>query len=186
MEISIMGYKINLQILILIGIVYLILVFHTLYGTCDCHGIIEGMKFKYHRHRKNHAHHHHRNARHHRGGKNGMTTMEGFTGANTNYGESSVYSLTNNKPVNTSSWSQPDLTVTQGQPLSPAVKNILNRPEQPIPLPEGELDLFATVDFKPECCPNTYSTSTGCACMTTGQYNYLVTRGGNNVPYSEY
>jgi hypothetical protein len=26
----------------------------------------------------------------------GMTTMEGFTGANTNYGESSVYSLTNN------------------------------------------------------------------------------------------
>jgi hypothetical protein len=193
MEISIMGYKINLEILILIGVVYLILVFHTIYGTCDCHGLIEGMKFKYHRHRKNHAHHHHRAGHHHHGKhhRHGMTTMgdtltEGFAGANTNYGESSLYSLTKNKPVDTSSWSQPDLVVTPGQPLSPEVKNILDRPEQPIPLPEGELDLFATVDFKPECCPNTYSTSTGCACMTTGQYNYLVTRGGNNVPYSEY
>jgi hypothetical protein len=188
MEISIMGYKINLEILILIGIVYLILVFHTLYGTCDCHGIIEGMKYKYHHHKKHHRYGRQHQGRQHQGrhNRNGMTTMEGFAGANTNYGESSLYSLTNNKPINTSSWTQPDLTVTQGQPISQGVKNILNRPEQPIPLPEGELDLFATVDFKPECCPNTYSTSTGCACMTTGQYNYLVTRGGNNVPYSEY
>ena len=46
--------------------------------------------------------------------------------------------------------------------------------------------IFKNTPFKPECCPNTYSNSMGCACMTTKQYNYLITRGGNNVPYSEY
>jgi len=88
--------------------------------------------------------------------------------------------------VNTSSWSRPDLRVIPGEPLNPGVQAILNRPSQPVPLPPGELDMFANTPFKPECCPNTYSNSTGCACMTTNQYNYLVTRGGNNEPYSEY
>jgi len=46
--------------------------------------------------------------------------------------------------------------------------------------------LFKNTAFKPECCPNTYSNSMGCACMSTKQYNYLENRGGNNVPYSEY
>jgi hypothetical protein len=46
--------------------------------------------------------------------------------------------------------------------------------------------MFKKTPFKPECCPNTYSNSMGCACMSTKQYNYLINRGGNNVPYSEY
>jgi len=46
--------------------------------------------------------------------------------------------------------------------------------------------MFATTPFKPECCPSAFSSSTGCACMTTQQYNWLRERGGNNVPYSEY
>jgi hypothetical protein len=62
----------------------------------------------------------------------------------------------------------------------------MNRKPQPIPLPEGELDMFANTPFKPECCPNTYSNSSGCACTTVQQYRYLTDRGGNNVPYSEY
>jgi hypothetical protein len=73
-----------------------------------------------------------------------------------------------------------------GEPLSKGVKEILDRPSQPVPLPEGQLLMFANTPFTPECCPNTYSNSMGCACMTTKQYNYLITRGGNNVPYSEY
>ena len=161
MEITILGCKLKLEVLILIGILYLILVVNTLSSTCNVSGLIENMR-------------------------NFNFTTEGFTGANTNYGESSKYSLRNNIPTNTSSWFQPDLVVTPGKQLNPGVKKILSRPSQPIPLPSGELDMFATTQFKPECCPNTYSTSTGCACMTTGQYNYLVTRGGNNVPYSEY
>jgi hypothetical protein len=110
---------------------------------------------------------------------------EGFTGANINYGESSIYNL-NSSPVNTSSWSAQNMTVVPGQPLSAGVKAFMARQQQPIPLPEGEMLLFANTPFKPECCPNTYSNSSGCACMTGNQYNYLITRGSNNIPYSEY
>ena len=147
MNISILGTSISVEILILIGVIYLIMIIHT---VCSC------------------------------------TNMEGFTSANTNDGQSSLYSLNNYKQVNTSSWNNPNLTIVQGQPLSSGVQNILNRPQQPIPLPKGELSMFANTPFKPECCPNTYSNSSGCACMTVGQYDYLITRGGNNVPYSEY
>ena len=152
MEISLLGMKLNVELLILIGVVYLILVGHAVCGCC-------------------HFSH----------------NTEGFTGDNTNYGESSSYSLSGAyAPINTNSWNLPNLTVTPGQPLSKGVKEILDRKAQPVPLPEGELYMFANTEFKPECCPNTYSTGSGCACMTTGQYNYLITRGGNNVPYSEY
>jgi len=168
MEISIFGYKLDLEILILIGIIYLILVSHTVCGTCDFYNLIEGMKPYYHYY--NHKY---------------LNRSEGFVNP-LNDGESSKYSLNNENQVNTSSWFQPNLTVQPGKPLSAGVKEILNRKPQPIPLPKGELDMFATTPFKPECCPNTFSNSSGCACMTTGQYNYLIERGGNNVPYSEY
>jgi hypothetical protein len=111
---------------------------------------------------------------------------EGFTGANTNYGASSPYSLVDYKPVSTKSWFTPDLTYKSGEKVPAGVANILNRPKQPVPLPPGELDMFATTEFKPQCCPNAYSNGSGCACMTMQQYNYLIDRGGNNVPYSEY
>jgi len=115
---------------------------------------------------------------------NSMTkTKEGFVGANTNYGESSMY---NEPPVSTSSWFTPDLTYTPGKPVSQGIQNILNRSKQPVPLPNGEMLMFKNTQFSPSCCPNTYSNSMGCACMTVDQYNYLIDRGGNNVPYSEY
>lgn len=64
-------------------------------------------------------------------------------------------------------------------------QSILNRPRQPVPPPKGQ-GLFDTTPFNYDCCPNTYSNSSGCACMTVDQYNYIKTRFGNNVPYSEY
>ena len=88
--------------------------------------------------------------------------------------------------MNPSTWSMPTLTYSPGATPSAGVKAIWDRPKQPIPLPEGELDMFATTPFKPECCPNAYSNSMGCACMNLKSYNYLRQRGGNNVPYSEY
>jgi len=114
------------------------------------------------------------------------TTTEGFTGANINYGESSLYSLSHDDPLDTSSWNVQDMTVVKGQPLSAGVKAFLARKPTQVPLPEGEMFMFANTEFKPECCPNTYSNSSGCACMDSTSYNYLITRGGNNVPYSEY
>lgn len=51
----------------------------------------------------------------------------------------------------------------------------------PVPLPEGQLFMFADNEFKPECCPSTYSSSTGCACITQEQVNYINQRGGNRT-----
>jgi hypothetical protein len=199
MDISIFGYKLSLEVLILIGVIYLILVGHTFCGCCNF-ALMEGMEVKPEdvmmgaqvspsttdgsaapapaapsTVSKKTAN-----------SKNNDKSVEGFVGANTNYGESSSYNLSQDIPINTTSWNMPNMTVTPGQPLSPAVKTFLARKPQPIPLPEGELLMFADTPFKPECCPNTYSNSMGCACMTGGQYNYLQVRGGNNVPYSEY
>jgi hypothetical protein len=152
MEIKVLGVNLNVELLILICVVYLVLAVHTLGGCCKINGL-----------------------------------KEAFTGANTNFGESSNYGLNNTEPpVNPAAWNLPDMSVTPGQPLSQGVQDVLNRPKQPIPLPEGEMLMFSNTEFKPSCCPNTYSNSSGCACMTTDQFNHLVTRGGNNMPYSEY
>ena len=180
MDISILGYKLNLEVLILIGVIYLILVGHAVGGCCNVSGIIEGLTTGSADSSAEQKHKIKQNI------KATIAAKEGFVGANTNYGESSQYSLSKNNLVNTSSWMAPNLNVVQGQPLSVGVKAILNRQPQPVPLPEGELLMFANTPFKPECCPNTFSNSSGCACMTTEQYNYLILRGGNNVPYSEY
>jgi hypothetical protein len=109
-----------------------------------------------------------------------VSPMEGFEMIKDSLSDSAPYQLNNYKVPNTKHWLQPNLTTKKGS------QEILNRPKQPIPLPENELDMFATTEFKPECCPNAFSMSTGCACMTVDQYKYLVDRGGNNVPYSEY
>ena len=211
MDISIFGYKFNLELLIFIGVIYLILVSHTVCGCCSLNGmgLMEGLATmattdasgnstvtgkKAAAIKKTDLLKTQVNA----GGSTPLPALneavkvkavagkEGFTGANINYGQSSPYDLAHNDAVDTKSWFQPNLTVVPGQPLNPAVKEFLNRPEQPVPLPEGELDLFATTEFKPECCPNTYSNSSGCACMTTKQYNGIITRFGNNIPYSEF
>ena len=179
MDINLFGFKFNLVILILIGVVYLIMVGHTIGGCCNMPLIMEGLSNMTSTDSEESDE-----------DKKKLAMMkkskEGFAGANTNYGQSSQYSLGNYNPVDTSSWGQPTMTVTPGKPLSKAVKKFMNRPEQPVPLPEGEMLLFANTPFKPECCPNTFSNSSGCACLTGSQYNYLKQRGNNNVPYSEY
>ena len=112
---------------------------------------------------------------------------EGFTSANnTGYGPEFGKSNTPGYIMEPSTWSMPNLTYSPGTVPDSGIKSIWDRPKQPIPLPKGELDIFATTPFKPECCPNAYSSSTGCACMTVKQYNYLRERGSNNVPYDIY
>ena len=210
MDISIFGYKFDLEILILIGIIFIIMSGHLFCG-CSNYSLLEGfdpsgnlqidpsgnlqskkdeVKEKIQQAQTNLA------AQSTPGTVTTATPVttttsstagtEGFTGANINYGESSLYDLSSDPTVNTSSWSAQDMTVVKGQPQSAGVKAFMARPKQQIPLPEGEMFMFANTKFAPEYCPNTYSTSQGCAAMTGEQYNYLVTRGGNNVPYSEY
>ena len=210
MDIVILGYKINMEILILIGVVYLILVAHTCAG-CSNYGMMEGfdgsgnlatdvsgnnianMK-QASLQKKEQAKQSKVNLKTQvvAGGSttndntSTSTSSEGFTGLNTNLGNSSPYDLTKNPSINTSSWSAPNMTVVPGQPLSAGVKQFLSRAPQTVPLPDGEMLMFSKTPFKPECCPNTYSNSSGCACATSEQFNWLQMRGGNNVPYSEY
>jgi hypothetical protein len=42
------------------------------------------------------------------------------------------------------------------------------------------LSMLAFNQAKPECCPSTFSTSTGCVCLTSKQSDWLSLRGGNN------
>lgn len=114
----------------------------------------------------------------------GGKISEGFAGNNVAY--TPEWSKAASKPPNTKNWSLGNLIYTPGEKPDAAIRKIWDRQPQPIPVPKGQLDMFATTKFDPECCPNTYSSSMGCACMTVDQFNYLKDRGGNNVPYSEY
>lgn len=54
----------------------------------------------------------------------------------------------------------------------------------PVPLPEGEMFMFADNKVSPECCTSaTYSTIDGCVCTSMDQIKYLNERGGNRTSY---
>lgn len=165
MNISFGGFKLNVEILILICVIYLILVGHTFFGCCNCNlkeafndpsgNVVSTIKTDL--------------------SNNNITTgtiAAGNLASNIKtkepfVGQSTPLNLNSNSTVNTTSWSTPDMSVTSDAS-------------------QQHLLMFSTIKFKPECCPNSLSTSSGCACMTGQQYNYLAARGGNNVPYSEY
>lgn len=206
MNISIFGYKLNLEILILIGVIYLIMVGHTVCGCCNYDKVKEGFNKLVANTVHNNGNfdmsgNHHAllmtqkgngnvqpsgNVVNKKAKKQMVNGKEGFVGANTNNGLSSPYNINEPQTIDTQSWNKPDMNVVPGKPLSEGVKQFLEREPQPVPLPEGEMLMFANTPFKPECCPNTYSNSSGCACMTGEQYNWLQMRGSNNVPYSQY
>ena len=111
---------------------------------------------------------------------------EGFANAN-NTGSQFASNEDTGYIMNPDTWSMPSLTYSPGQSPSAAVEKIWERKGSPSDtLASGELDMFANTQFKPECCPSAFSSSTGCACLSVEQYNYLKNRGTNNTPYSEY
>ena len=76
-----------------------------------------------------------------------------------------------------SSWLNPDKTAKTMD------NNTYSRMETTTsaPLPESEMLIFNNNKFTPECCPSTYSNSTGCLCATPEQYHYLNAHGGNRT-----
>lgn len=183
MEISIGSYKFRVEILIAIIVVFWILFGHLLCSCCRVN-VLEGLvniasKSKLNPTAKPKASMTNMNPT--------TTVTEGFTGANNvAYGPEFAGAKTPDYIMNPSTWSMPTLTYSPGTKPDAGVQSIWDRPKQPIPLPEGELDMFATTQFAPECCPNAYSSSMGCACMDLKTYSYLRDRGGNNVPYDVY
>lgn len=185
MEISIGSYKFRLEILILIVVVFWIMFGHLLCSCCLI-SFKEGMDVM--------------------SGKKSLSQVaasanaapintasantfkkEGFIGAN-NIASGPEFAGANSPDyiMKPSTWALPNLTYSPGTTPDAGVKAIWDRPKQPIPLPKDELYMFATTPFSPECCPNAFSSSMGCLCMTVEQNNYLNERGGNNVPYSQY
>jgi len=175
MEVSVGSYKFRLEILILIVIVAWIMFGHMLCGCCTLSltEIINKLSSM--------------TAREAFDMLSNTSLKEGYVGYN-NVAYGPEFSAANSPDyiMKPSTWPNPNLIYSKGATPSTGVQTIWNRKKQPIPLPKGQLDMFASTDFKPECCPNTYSSSTGCACMTVEQLNYLNARGGNNVPYSQY
>ena len=174
MDISIGSYKFRIEIILLIIVVSWIMFGHILCSCCTM-SLQEGMCCA-----KNAVNEIIPNDPEGCDSDPECKNQEGFIGSEFSSSNAPGYIM---KP---DTWPMPDLTYSEGTVPDAGVQAIENRPKQPIPLPEGQLDIFATTPFKPECCPNTYSSSEGCACMTTEQYGYLQNRGGNNVPYSEY
>ena len=209
MEISIGSYKFRLEILILIVVVSWIMFGHLLCG-CSRVGMMEGMQMMKEglvgtpgRKVAARGVYNNNNPSTTTTNDDGTTTTTTTDGTTTDGTSSSTtegfvgYNNSASSPqfagaktpdyiMNPSTWSMPTLTYSPGTKPDAGVKAIWDRPKQPIPLPKDELDMFATTPFAPECCPNAYSSSMGCACMTVDQYNYLRERGSNNVPYSEY
>lgn len=180
MNISIGSYKVRVEILVAIVIVYWIMFGHLLCG-CSKVGLFEGMEILKEGVRNG------RNAVARHNYYNNNTTTEGFTSANNTSMGPEFASIDAPKYImNPSTWAMPTLTYSPGTKPDAGVKEFWNRPKQPIPPPEGQLNFFATTEFKPECCPSAFSTSTGCACLDMGAYNFLKNRGGNNVPFSDY
>jgi hypothetical protein len=184
MEIAIGSYKFRLEILVLIVVVFWIMFGHLLCGCCNV-SMMEGLQIMNGRGigtpaRKAIA------VNRYNANKT-QTTTEGFVGNNNSAnGPEFAGVKTPDYIMNPSTWSMPTLTYSAGAKPDAGVKAIWDRPKQPIPLPKDELDMFATTPFAPECCPNAFSNSSGCACMTVDQYTYLRQRGSNNVPYSEF
>lgn len=186
MEVSIGSYKVRLEILLLIVIVSWVMFGHMLCG-CSRVGLMEGMEMMKEGLTGTPGKKVAAKNMYHNNNADEDTTTEGFVGSNNMAaGPEFAGARTPDYIMNPSTWSMPTLTYSPGTTPDAGVQSIWDRSKQPIPLPEGQLDMFATTPFKPECCPNAYSSSTGCACMTTDQYNFLKNRGFNNVPYSEY
>ena len=56
-----------------------------------------------------------------------------------------------------------------------------------VPLPEGQLFMYANNEFNDKCCSfSNVSGGGGCACITKEQADYLNSRGGNRTMTSEY
>ena len=157
MEIKIFGYEVRVEVVIacvIIGMVMGLMMF------CDCfqYSLIEGMTKK--------------NVKEAMTNKN-KTGKEGFKNLNNNdlHIDDSY----------TMGWVQTAKRYASGMGNENRLNTYKDNVGTPVPLPEGELFFFADNKFKPECCPSTYSDSTGCACFSQAQVDYINQRGGNRT-----
>jgi hypothetical protein len=83
------------------------------------------------------------------------------------------------------SWSQKAMGYAADMGYNTVLASHANYKGTEVPL-QGTMNFFKNNSFKPECCPSTYTSSTGCACTSVAQLNYLNQRGGNRTLASEF
>lgn len=137
MEISVLGHKMRLEIVVLSMVVG---IFIGVNAFCSCAG---GIK-------------------------------EGFQAGTLLVGSALSYSMGEGVK---GSWESNETDTASGNPY----QHLESNTGGPVPLPENQLFMFDQNKFTPECCPSTYSSSTGCVCASPEQMNYLNQRGGNRT-----
>ena len=86
---------------------------------------------------------------------------------------------------NPGSWAQKAAGYASDMGYNTVLSSHANYKGTEVPL-QGTMNFFKNNSFKPECCPSTYTSSTGCACTSVAQLNYLNQRGGNRTLASEF
>lgn len=159
MELKLFGYEARLEVVvacIMIGMLAGLFMF------CDCfqYSVLEGMTPNDVNNKK-------------ANGKKAGDKKEGFVNLSNNE--------LNIDDSYTMGWVQTAKRYASGMGNKNRLNTYKDNVGTPVPLPEGELFFFADNKFKPECCPSTYSDSTGCACLSQDQVNYINQRGGNRT-----
>ena len=78
---------------------------------------------------------------------------------------------------------KPTSSFNRGGPLKPSFTDNSYLSGPPIdgdPKSETKMFMLANNRTSPNCCPSTFSTSTGCLCTTKNQRKYISSRGNNN------
>ena len=88
---------------------------------------------------------------------------------------------TQNESVNLTKWVSDAMRYSKGMGTENQLDSFQYNSGPQIPLPEGEMFFFKDTKFEPSCCPSTYTSSMGCACMSKKQMQHLMMRGGNHT-----
>ena len=110
--------------------------------------------------------------------------VEGYSNSNSNSNCYAEPGTNSNKDVK-NSWYNKAKDYAGDMGYQSVMHSKANNKGTEVPL-QGTLFYFRENKFAPECCPSTYSSSTGCACMSPEQLNYINKRGGNRTCASEY
>jgi hypothetical protein len=159
MELKLFGYEARLEVVVACIIIGMLA---GLFMFCDCfqYSVLEGMTPNDVNNKK-------------ANGKKAGDKKEGFVNLSNNE--------LNIDDSYTMGWVQTAKRYASGMGNKNRLNTYKDNVGTPVPLPEGELFFFADNKFKPECCPSTYSGSTGCACLSQDQVNYINQRGGNRT-----
>lgn len=96
---------------------------------------------------------------------------EGFANnSNATFGPSYLSNSESTFVIDPSKWSY-----SGGATPSASKPNYQNQSQDP-----SQMNIIENMKFAPECCPSSYSSSQGCACMSDDTLDFLASRGGNN------